>query len=58
MSGYFRERTYRAGRTVEKASSWVPDHAIALRSERVPGNTSAAKQAQNDAQAIRTLVAA
>lgn len=40
---------------VEESSFWVPDHVIAPRSERVPGNTSAAKQAQNDAQAIRTL---
>ena len=43
---------------VEESSFWVPDHVIAPRSERVSGNTSAAKQAQNDAQAIRTLVAA
>lgn len=53
--GYFRERTYKAGRTEEKVASWVSDHAIEPRSGRVPGNTSAAKQSRNDSQAIRTL---
>ena len=55
MMGFFRERTYKSGRVEEKITSRMPDYVTAPRSERVPGNTSVAKQSRNDSQAIRAL---